>query len=133
MTVILTALGLLRSTQLLHGWMNSVAYFQWIMGKVHYLQIPHEVWPFLDDCGIKGLKDRYNDVEIAPGIQRFVFEHAQIFRQFLHDTWVAGLTISGEKCAIGVPGITIVGMVCDYDRRRPEQKKVAKILAWPVP
>jgi hypothetical protein len=32
-----------------------------------------------------------------------------------------------------MPGINIVGMVCDYDRRHPEKKKVAKILEWPTP
>ena len=51
----------------------------------------------------------------------------------MRDAWVAGLTISGTKCAIGVPGITIVGMVCDYDGRHPEQKKVRKIVDWPTP
>jgi len=44
-----------------------------------------------------------------------------------------GLMISGTKCTIGMPGIAIVGMVCDYDGRHPDQKKVAKILDWPVP
>ena len=31
-----------------------------------------------------------------------------------------------------IRGITIVGMVCDYDGRHPEQKKVLKIINWPV-
>ena len=38
------------------------------------------------------------------------------------------MTISGEKMAIGMPGITIVGMVCDYDECHLEQKKVQKIM-----
>ena len=132
-TSFLTALGLVRQTRLPQGWTNSVAVFQRVMGKVHYRQIPHEVRPFLDDNAIKGPKSRYGDEEISPGIRRFVYEHAQIFRQFMRDAWIAGLTISGTKCAIGVPGITIVGMVCDYDGRRPEQKKVQKIMDWPTP
>src|SRR5947207_14037857 len=103
------------------------------MAKVHYKQIPHEVRPFLDDCGIKGPKNRYDDVEISPGVRRFVYEHAQIFERFMSDVWTAGLTISGVKSTIGVPGITIVGLVCDYDGRHPEQKKVQKIIDWPVP
>ena len=133
LTAFLTELGLVRSTRLPQGWTNSPSIFQRVMGKVHYRQIPHEVRPFLDDCGIKGPKDRYDDVEIAPDIRKFVFEHAQIFRRFMYDTWIAGLTISGTKCAIGMPGIAIVGMICDYDGRHPDQKKVAKILDWPVP
>jgi len=39
----------------------------------------------------------------------------------------------GFKCAIGMPEIAIVGIVCDHDGRHPDQKKVAKILDWPVP
>jgi hypothetical protein len=133
LTAFLTALGLVRSTHLPQGWTNSVACFQRVMGKVHYQQIPHQVRPFLDDCGIKGPKSRYNNEEISPGIRRFVWEHAQIFREFMHDVWMAGLTISGHKSAIGMPGINIVGMVCDYDGRHPEQKKVSKIVNWPAP
>ena len=85
------------------------------MGKVHYRQIPHEVRPFLNDCTIKGPKDQYNDEEISPGVRRFIHKHVQIFERFMQDVWAVGLTICEEKFAIGVPGITIVGMVCDYD------------------
>ena len=49
-------LGLVRSTWLLQGWMNSLSVFQRVMGKVHYCQIPHEVHTFLDDVGLKGPK-----------------------------------------------------------------------------
>jgi len=67
------------------------------------------------------------------GVRQFVYDHAQIFRQFMHDVWIAGLTISGTKSAIGMSGIDIVGMVCDFDGRRPEEKKVSKIIRWPTP
>src|SRR5947207_5902824 len=103
------------------------------MAKVHYKQISHERRPFLDECGIKGPKNRYDDVEISPGVRRFVYEHAQIFERFMHDVWSARLKISGEKSTIAVSGIIIVGMVCDYDGRHPEQKKVQKIVDRPVP
>ena len=82
--------------------------------------------------GIRGPKTRYNDEEISPGIRRFVWEHAQIFHQFMHDVWTSGMMISGAKMAIGLPGITTVGMVCDADGRHPERKKVQKILDWPA-
>src|SRR6204780_2435826 len=51
----------------------------------------------------------------------------------MEDMWKSGLTISGFKCAIGMPGIRIVGMICDSEGRGPEEGKVAKILDWPVP
>lgn len=133
LTAFYTDLGLVRMTRLPQGWTNSVACFQRVMAKVHWRQIPHHVRPFLDDCGIKGPKDRYNDEEISPGVRRFVYEHAQIFRQFMHDCWSAGLTISGAKSAIGMSGINIVGFMCDYDGRRTDHKKVQKIVDWPTP
>jgi hypothetical protein len=107
LTAFMSLLGLVRMTRLPQGWTNSVAEFMRIIGRVHYCQIPQEVRPFLDDLGIKRPKSRYNDEEISPGIRRFVFEHGQIFRTFMHDRWVAGLTISGLKSSIGMSGIAI--------------------------
>src|SRR5205814_29895 len=85
----------------------------------HSKQIPKHARPFLDDVGLHGPKSRYNDIEISPGIRKFVWEHAQIFRQFMQDVWTSGMTISGRKSAIAMPGITIVGMVCDFNGRHP--------------
>lgn len=110
-----------------------VQFCQHVVGKVHCRQIPNEARLFIDDADIKGPKSRYNDEEISPGIRQFVWEHAQIFRWFVHDAWVAGLTILGFKSAIGMHGIVIVGMVCDFNGRHPEDKKVWKILDWPAP
>jgi hypothetical protein len=133
LTAFLSELGLIRRTTLPQGWCNSVATFQRVVSKVHCEQIPHEVRLFIDDAGLKASKSRYNDEECMPGIRRFVWEHAQVFRKFLHDAWIAGLTISGLKSAIGMPGVNIVGMICDQDGRHPEDKKVKKIMDWPKP
>ncbi|TMI84695.1 MAG: hypothetical protein E6H10_05305 [Bacteroidetes bacterium] len=100
---------------------------------MHYRQIPHQVRSFIDDSGVKGPKSTYDDEETSPGIRRFVYEHAQIFRQFMQDCWTAGLTISGPKSMIGMSGIDIVGFLCDKDGRKPVQSKVLKILDWPIP
>ena len=85
LTAFLTDVGFVRNTRLSQGWTNSVAHFQRVMGKMHYKQIPHEVRSFIDDCGIKESKERYNDAEISLGVRRFVYEHAQIFERFMHD------------------------------------------------
>jgi hypothetical protein len=104
------------------------------MGRVHYRQIPRFVRPFLNDCGIKGPSSRYGDEEIKPGIRRFVFEHSLIFRTFMHDCWVAGLTISGLKSAIGMAGVEIIGFLCDgHGSLRTEPQRVQRIMDWPVP
>jgi RNase H-like domain found in reverse transcriptase/Integrase zinc binding domain/Reverse transcriptase (RNA-dependent DNA polymerase) len=133
MTAFMTDVGLMRMTRLPQGWTNSVSTFQRIISKVHWPLIPHKCRPFIDDCALKGPKSRYNDEEISPGIRRFVYEHSLIFREFMQQCWTAGLTISGEKCAIGMPGVTIVGYVCDQDGRRPEPKTTQRIQAWPTP
>ena len=140
MTAFMTDLGLVRTSRLPQGWTNSVSVFMRIICKVHWRQIPHQVRPFLDDCGIKGPKDRYGDEEeevvTSVGkvwVRRFVKEHAEIFRSFMRDCWMAGLTISGLKSAIGMRGIEIVGFLCDEEGRRPSVEKVEKILRWPTP
>ena len=134
LTAFLTDLGLVRMTRLPQGWTNSVATFQRVIGKVHYRQIPDEARAFVDDVVLKNrTKARYDNEEIAPGIRRFVYEHAQVFRQFMHDAWVAGLTISGYKSAIGMCGVEVLGFICDERGRRPEPKKVQRILDWPIP
>ena len=46
---------------------------------------------------------------------------------------MAGLTISGTKSAIGMKGIEIVGFLCDEEGRKPDPRRVAKILDWPTP
>ena len=133
LTTFLTDAGLVKQTRLPQGWTNSVACFQRVIVKVHWKQMPNHVRPFLDDVGIRGPKSRYDDIEISPEIRKFVWKHAQIFRQFMHDVWTSGMMISGSKTAIGMSGVTIVGMVCDSDERHPEWKKVQKILDWPSP
>jgi RNase H-like domain found in reverse transcriptase/Integrase zinc binding domain len=140
LTAFMTDLGLVRITRLPQGWTNSVSIFIRIIGKVHCRQIPQQVRPFLDDCGIKGPKSRYDDEEIEvetslgkTKVRRFVFEHAGIFRVYMRDCWMAGLTISGEKSAIGMSGIEIVGFLCDEEGRRTDPKKVMSILTWPAP
>ena len=102
--------------------------------------MPHQVRPFIDDCGIKEQRDRYGDMEVEVQtsigkvmVRRFVLEHSENFRIFMRDCWMAGLTILGKKSAIGMKGIEIVGFLCDEDGRRPDSRKVEKILMWPAP
>jgi ribonuclease HI len=133
MTAFMTDVGLMRMTRLPQGWTNSVSTFQRIISKVHWPLIPHSCRPFIDDCALKGPKSRYNDEHTSPGVRRFVYEHSLIFREFMRQCWTAGLTISGDKCAIAMPGITIVGYVCDQDGRRTEPKMTQRIRDWPTP
>ena len=101
--------------QLDQEWINSVTSFQryW---KVHrQLLIPCNCRPFIDDTAIKELKDRYDYAEYALGIPQFAPKYAQIFRQFMHNCWTAGIRISGLTSTIGMLENTIVGFLCDED------------------
>src|ERR1700741_1931990 len=51
----------------------------------------------------------------------------------MRDIWESGRTVSGRKLRLGMPGVIIVGLVCDSEGRRPESKKVQRILDWPTP
>ena len=133
LTAFMSELGLVRSTRLPQGWTNSVACFQRIICKVLWRHIPHCARPFVDDVPFRGPKDRYDDQEVRPGVRRFVAEHAERFRAIMKDIWESGLTISGKKLVLGMPGIVIVGLVCDAEGRHPEPTKVQRIIDWPAP
>ena len=132
MTAIHTPLGLLRQTTVLQGATNSVSQFVRVVTKILEEHIPNRARPFVDDIGVKGPKERYNNDEVPglPGIRRFVMEHLQNLDQVLADLERAGATISAIKSKFGVSGMKVVGYVCDSDGRHPEAMKVAKIIEW---
>jgi hypothetical protein len=131
-TVFLTALGLIRQTRLPQGWINSVAIFERIINKVLFRHIPHHARSFFDDVGIRGPLFRYNDEFFSPGIRRFVWEHSLIVREVLKDIWMSGLTVDGRNLCLEISQVAIVGMVCNEKGRRPEWRKVQKVLDWPA-
>ena len=97
LTAFMTPLGLLRQTRLPMGATNSVAQFVRIVTKILQNHIPHIARQFIDDVGVKGPKTTYNDVEVFPGVRRYVMEHIQNLNVVLADIERAGATISGEK------------------------------------
>ena len=92
--------------------------------------IPTVCQPFLDDIGVKGPHSRYQDIEVIPGVRRFVLEHIQNLDKVLADIERSGATISGEKSQFCMEGIKIVGFVCDARGRSPESAKIAKVVDW---
>ena len=130
-TAFQTALGLMRMTRLPQGATNSVGQFIRINNQILQAQIPHNAEPFVDDVGVKGPKTKYDNEMVAPGIRRFIKEHLQALDEVLADYERAGVTISGAKSQFAMPGIRIVGYICDYDGRHPDTAKVIKIVDWP--
>jgi hypothetical protein len=135
MTAIYTPLGLLRQTTILQGATNSVSQFTRVVHKILEEHIPHIAMSYVDEIGIKGPRDRYDDEEVPglPGVRRFIYEHIRNLDMVLADIERAGATISGEKSKFCVNGMKIVGYMCDSDGRHPQMKKVAKILLWGEP
>ena len=133
MTAIHTPLGLLRQTTLLQGASNSVAQFVRIISKILEPISPNAARVFLDDIGVKGPKTKYDGTKISPGLRQYIFEHLINLEKTLWFLELAGATIAAEKSQFVMAGLKIVGWVCDYDGRHPDEVKIAKVLDWPVP
>jgi hypothetical protein len=82
----------------------------------------------MDDIGVKGLRIIYNNEEIAPGIRKYMLKYIMWLDSVFADLKRAGCTILGLKSQFCMPGIRIVGFVCDYLKRYPDSAKVIKIV-----
>ena len=130
-TAIHTPLAQLRSTVMPQGGATSPAGFQL---RITYALKDTKADAFVDDIGIPGPKTWYNnEMSDIPGVRRTVFEHGQDIVEVLAALIFAGLTISGHKLQTAKSGIVITGIVCDEEGRRPEEKKIKKMLNWPTP
>ncbi|GAW05691.1 DNA RNA polymerase [Lentinula edodes] len=133
-----TPIGTFRLARIPQGWTGSVPVFH---GHVAFLlQDETEVSPnFIDDLPVLGPKTRYEkqggDYEVLvenSGIHRFVWEHALDLNRILHRLKHAGVTVSAKKLKVAVPELKIVGTVCTYEGRLPDNSKVVKIQSWPA-
>ena len=115
------------------GATNSIGQFVKIINTVLHDWIPDDAQPFLDNIRVKGPRTKYGGEEVAPGVCRFVLEHIQAIDRTLADLERAGLTIAGAKSQFCMPGIKIVGFICDEHGRHPDSSKIVKIIKWPLP
>ena len=139
LTAFLTPLGALRLTSMPMGFTNSVAEFQNSMVFILQDEIPDKANIFIDDLGISGPDTIYPDengkpevLKDNPGIRRFIWEHAVDVHRIMHRMKHAGGTFSPNKAQICRKEVVIVGQKCTPDGRKPEDKKVEKILKWPA-
>ncbi|RYP58219.1 hypothetical protein DL770_010482 [Monosporascus sp. CRB-9-2] len=131
LTIFATPLGLFRYTSMPIGFTNFMAHFCRVVGRIFDDLMPDIARPFVDDVGIKGLKTRYDDEEIFPGIRRFVYEHIVNIDKTLINCELAGISISMKKFQWCQKTTVIVGFLCETNRRRPDTAKVEKILEIP--
>ena len=140
MTAFSTDLGLLVHKGLPVGHCNAVAEFQRCMTVVLREEIPHNANVFIDDVPILGPKTKYQDpvtgeYELAKnkGIRRYIWEHLVNLDRILWKVLCSGQVFSGKKTQLCVEEAHILGQICTSEGRLPQQKKVDKILGWPIP
>lgn len=137
LTTFQTPIGTLRLCSIPMGWTNAVGVFQGHMQFILQDEVDTAT-PFIDDVPILGPKTRYElpdgtfeTILQNPEIRRFVWEHFEDLNRVLHRMKHAGATFSGRKLYIGVPKLKILGHICTYDGRIPDEAKIAKIVDWP--
>lgn len=128
---------LLRLTSLPMGATNAMAEFQACMTFILQDKIPGVASVFVDDCGIKGPPTRYETdgsfktLAENPGIRHFIWEHTLDVNRVLHRIGHSGATVSAPKLQLAVSEVHLLGSICTYKGRLPDQSKVSKILNWP--
>jgi len=121
-------LGPLRSCVLPQGATNSLPEFQRCTTHTLQDEIPKNGDVFVDNVGLKDPTSTYNDIEVAPGIRRFVYEYATTFDRFLMCFIQANITASGKKLVLATPCLHIVGTIVSKDGWHLEHGLVMKIL-----
>ena len=129
--------GTFRLTRLPQGYTNSVQVQQGDINFILQDEIPHVTQPFVDDTPVKGpttyyfLEDgTYETIPENDGIRRFVWEHLLNINRVLQRIRHAGGTFNAKKSFFAVPKIKVVGHVCSYAGRTPDESKIQKIRDW---
>jgi hypothetical protein len=89
--------------------------------KILEEHIPHIIMLYMDDVGVKGPRDRYNDEEVLKllNVRRFIIKHIRNLDKVLTNIKCAGGIISGEKLRFYVDGMKVISYVCNLNRRHP--------------
>ena len=129
MTAFQTPIGPFRLTRLPQGFTNSVAVYQRMMTFIMAPEIPKTFNVFIDDGGIKGSKDYYDNAPVNgnSGIRRFIWEHAVNLERILFRLEEAGLTVSGVKMSVAGPSLGLVGTNVSYEGRKIQTTKLNKV------
>ena len=114
-TVIYTLLRLFYQTILLQGVSNSVAQFVRIIFKILEPISLNVVRVFLNNIRVKGLKTKYNETKIFPGLCQYIFKHLINLEKILWFLELAGTIIATEKSQFVMTRLKIVSWVYDYD------------------
>ncbi|KAI8671752.1 hypothetical protein NCS57_00651300 [Fusarium keratoplasticum] len=130
LTSFMTPIGLLRMCTLPQGATNSVAQFTRNILRILRDLIPDVCRSFLDDICVRGPTTDYGGEEAAPGIRRFVLEHLINLDKVLVNIELSGCTVAGQKSQFCRKTAVVTGYLCGTYGRKPEERKVVKILEW---
>ena len=127
--------GPLQQCTLVQGYTNAVQEFGRCTQHALKELVPRKADSFLDDCGVKGPRTRYNDEPIPenPGIRRFVYEYIQTFDEFLGAVHAAGITISGLKTMPATQKLHIVGTTVSLEGWIYQPSSAQKVIDYPYP
>lgn len=139
LTTFQTPLGTFRLTSVPMGYTNAVQLYH---GDITFLlqdEIPDIAIPFIDDVPVKGPPMRYKTddggYETIPennGIRRFVWEHAINMNRVVQRIRHAGGAFSALKSEFCVLSTIVVGHKCTYQGREVDEKRIQKIVDWPI-
>ncbi|CAD6929947.1 unnamed protein product [Tilletia controversa] len=134
LTGIQTYYGLLQSTRLPQGWINSPAVAQRISTHIFQSHIPERIQVFVDDVLFKGPRDTQDDRTLeGTNLRLWFLEYLRTYSQGLRMYEHAGLIFSGDKFIAITPRIAITGIVIDRNGKHSDPGKVAKLEEWPCP
>ena len=137
LTTFQTPFGVFRLRTLPMGWTNAVPIFHDDVTTILRPLIPDITIPYIDDVPVRGPETRYElpdgsyeTIPENPGIRRFVWEHLLNVNRVLQHMGYSGGTFSGLKSLLIALQIIVVGHLCTYDGRRPEEDRVGVIERW---
>lgn len=100
----------------------------WIVKKVLVKEIPNDCDVYMNDILVKESRTKYDNWEILPGVQQYMYKHLQSLDRILFSLEVSNIIIAPLKSQFCVPAIKVVSYIYDFDRRYPEKAKIIKIL-----
>ena len=124
-----------RCTVLPQGATNAVSDFVWCTCHILVEEVPEYARIFVDDCGIKGPRSRYNNESLPDNadIRRFVYEFLTTFDRVFARFQVAGVTVSGFKLVPYTELVHLVGCDVSQDGWHLHHGVISKVLKWPYP
>jgi transposase InsO family protein len=140
LTTFQTPLGAKRLTCIPMGYTNSTQIMHGDVSHILEDEIPEVTSPFIDDVPVKGPATRYElpdgsyeTIPENPHIRRFVWEHLNNCNRILQRMKKVGGTFNGKKTVMCAPKIEVVGHVCCYEGRIPDDSRVQRVRDWPTP